>query len=167
MSVNPIRDRFTLERQAEDQAALAGLLARVTCALVGGSLVLAGIVGFFVDSSFDTGPSVGGSSLLGFEVNGWHNLVHLLTGAMLLAAVPIAPLALGALLAFGLSYLAVTVWGFADDDDVAHLISIDGADNVLHLALTLISLGAALGVGALALASQGTRERAAELRRRG
>jgi hypothetical protein len=166
MTANPIRERFTLERQADDQAALAGLLAQATCGLLGLGLLLSGVLGFvFAGTSFDTGPSVEGEQFLGFEVNGWHNLVHVLTGLLLLGGAPLPAAAVGALLAFGSSYLIVTIWGFADDDDVAHLLSIDGADNVLHLVLTLAALGVALLVGVLALGAEAKRRRAAELRR--
>src|SRR5687767_12218717 len=56
------------------------------CLLAGAALLLAGIVGFFVDSSFDTGSNIDGDALVGFEVNGFHNLVHIASGLLLLAA---------------------------------------------------------------------------------
>ena len=59
------------------------------CLLAGLSLLLAGILGFIVDSNFDTGNGINGGKLLSiFEVNGIHNLVHVASGLLLLAASP-------------------------------------------------------------------------------
>ena len=46
----------------------------------GVTLLVVGVVGFFVDSSFDTGGAVQGDELIAFEVNGWHNVVHIASG---------------------------------------------------------------------------------------
>jgi len=35
-----------------------------------------------IDASFDTGANVQGSDLIIFEVNGWHNLVHIVSGLL-------------------------------------------------------------------------------------
>ena len=160
MSADVIKDRFTAERQAEDREALGGLVAQATAALLGATLVLAGILGFlFAGHGFGHGDPQG-EDLIIFEVNGWHNVVHILTGLLLLAAVPRAPLAIAALLVFAGGYAIVTIWGFLDGDDVLGLVAIDGADNVLHLALTLIPMGAAALAGALHVASQQQQQRA-------
>src|SRR5215204_5243304 len=58
------------------------------CLLGGAALLLAGILGFLADSSFDTGDNVQGDSFLGFEVNAIHNIVHIASGLLLLAAFP-------------------------------------------------------------------------------
>ena len=55
--------------------------AQVYCLVFGAVLVLAGIVGFFTNSSFDTGDDAPRGALIGlFDVNGWHNVVHVLSG---------------------------------------------------------------------------------------
>ncbi len=158
MAADPIKERFTAERVADDRAALSGLVAQATCGLLGLSLVLAGILGFiFAGRGFGHGNPQG-EDLIVFEVNGWHNVVHILTGLLLLAAAPRAPLAVAGLLAFAGGYAIVTVWGFIDGNDVLGLLAIDGADNVLHLVLTLVPLGAvALAAGLAALSSRGRR----------
>ena len=57
--------------------------ARLYATLVGGTLVVAGIIGFFYDASFDTGDSLQADDVFGvLAVNGWHNIVHILTGAL-------------------------------------------------------------------------------------
>ncbi len=160
MSADLIKDRFTAERQAEDREALGGLVAQATAGLLGATLVLAGILGFlFAGRGFGHGDPQG-EDLIVFEVNGWHNVVHILTGLLLLAAVPRAPLAIAALLVFAGGYAIVTLWGFLDGDDVLGLIAIDQADNFLHLALTLVPMGAVtLALGLIALAQRQRPER--------
>jgi hypothetical protein len=160
VSADLIKDRFTAERQAEDREALGGLVAQATAGLLGATLVLAGILGFlFAGRGFGHGDPQG-EDLIIFEVNGWHNVVHILTGLLLLAAVPRAPLAIAALLVFAGGYAIVTLWGFLDGDDVLGLIAIDQADNFLHLALTLVPMGAVtLALGLIALAQRQRPER--------
>ena len=61
--------------------------ARLYCLLVGGVLVIAGIIGFFYEASFATGDSIRTENVFGvLSVNGWHNLVHIAIGALLLIA---------------------------------------------------------------------------------
>lgn len=114
------------------------------CLLAGAALLLAGITGFIADSAFDTGDGLDGGSLLGFEVNGWHNLVHLASGAVLLASFRRRGPAKTVALAFGLVYGLVTVIGLIDGSDILGIIPINGPDNVLHLALAAVGIFAAL-----------------------
>ena len=59
--------------------------ARLYATLVGAVLTIAGIVGFFYSASFGSPGEV--DEVLGiFAVNGWHNVVHLATGLLGLAA---------------------------------------------------------------------------------
>src|SRR5215213_55833 len=92
-------------------------LAQAYCTLVGLVLVVAGIAGFFVDSSFG-GAHDGHGELLGFMVNGWHNVVHLASGLLLLALRGDAGRARAGTLAFGLAYAGVFVWGVITGDSV-------------------------------------------------
>jgi hypothetical protein len=110
------------------------------CLLGGASLLLAGILGFFADASFDTGNGVDGGSLLGFEVNAIHNLIHLASGLLLLAASRTRPLARTVAIGFGAVYGLVAVIGLVDGSDVLGLIPINSADNVLHVALALLGI---------------------------
>ena len=48
--------------------------------LVGLILVLVGGLGFIASSSFATGSDLEDGSMLGFFVNGWSNIAHLLAG---------------------------------------------------------------------------------------
>jgi hypothetical protein len=111
------------------------------CLLAGLSLLLAGILGFFVDASFTTGDGIDGDRLLSiFEVNGIHNLVHIASGLVLLAASPKRASAKTVAIAFGLVYSVVTIIGLIDGKDVLGLIPVNPADNVLHIALSALGL---------------------------
>ncbi len=123
------------------------------CLLVGLALVLAGALGFLVNGSFsdarfgldfDDGEFLNGDLFLGLEVNGWHNVVHIATGALLLLGAWSRGAAKSVALAFGLAYVAVTVIGFIDGDDALNLITINLADNLLHAALAVTAILAAL-----------------------
>ena len=86
--------------------------ARLYALLVGGVLTIAGIIGFFYDSSFDTGAELRADEVFGIlAVNGWHNVVHLVTGLLGLAAVGYAARAYA--LVLGLVYMVVAIWGFS------------------------------------------------------
>src|SRR5687767_7440134 len=132
----------TRARTAEDRNP-----AQWFCLVVGAVLILAGLFGFLADSAFDTGngsDSLNGDTLLGLEVNGWHNVVHLASGAFLLAMAGRHALARTAALAFAGIYAVVTVIGMIDGHDVLGLLPVNAADNVLHLVLALAGLLAAL-----------------------
>ena len=121
--------------------------AQVYALTFGATLLLAGILGFFYTASFSTGDEVERDALIGvFDVNGWHNVVHLLSG---IAGLALAGSWRGAKLfawGFGLTYLAVTVWGFVigDGESILGLIPVNTEDNLLHLAISLLGIGAAL-----------------------
>jgi hypothetical protein len=110
------------------------------CLLAGLSLLLAGVFGFVSDSSFDTGDGVQGDLFLGFEVNAIHNLIHVASGLVLLAASPKRNSARAVALAFGLVYGLVAIIGLIDGEDVLGLIPINSADNLLHIALAALGI---------------------------
>ena len=150
MATSPHRDDFEAGRQAGRREGAARTLAQTTCMAVGLALIAAGVLGFFFGGSgFGTGNAVQGGEFLSLEVNGWHNIVHIASGALLLFASPKAKLAGTALLAFGLTYAVVTIWGFLDGNTVANLIPVNLPDNILHLILAAGSLFVALTAGAL------------------
>jgi hypothetical protein len=114
-------------------------------ALVFGVVLLAiGILGFIADSSFGTGSDVQGSDLIIFEVNGWHNLVHILSGLLGLVLARRRDTARAYALGFGAVYLAVTIWGFITGDQVLWVLPVDMADNILHLLIAVAGLAAGL-----------------------
>jgi len=118
--------------------------ARVFCLVVGATLVLVGVLGFIAESAFDTGGGVDGENLIVFEVNGWHNLVHIASGLFLLALMGRHETARIAALSFGAIYGVVTLIGLVDGEDVLGLFPVNAADNVLHIVLTIAALAAGL-----------------------
>jgi uncharacterized membrane protein len=127
--------------------------ARLYCLLVGGVLVIAGIIGFFYEASFATGDSIKSQDVFGvLSVNGWHNLVHIAIGALLLVCAGSA--ARGAALFVGVLYIVLCVLGFiatsnsgidfvAENDTLIRLVPVNNQDNVLHLILGITGLIAA------------------------
>jgi len=123
----------------------AGRTIAQTFCLVGGlALIGAGVLGFFFGGAeFNTGTRIQGQEFIVFEVNGWHNVVHIATGAFLVLVAPKAKSAATGAAVFGIAYVGVVVWGFIDGNAVANLIPVNTADNWLHVALALSALLAA------------------------
>ena len=119
--------------------------AQLYSLIFGATLLLAGILGFIADATFgDLGNNVNGDKLVLFEVNGWHNLVHLASGALGLAAAARPSSARLFALGFGAVYLLVTLIGFIDGNDIFGLLPINAADNLLHAAISLVGIAAGL-----------------------
>jgi hypothetical protein len=117
--------------------------ARLYATVVGAVLVIAGIVGFFYSASFGSPGEV--DDVFGIlSVNAWHNVVHIVTGALglLLAGYAAREYALG----LGIVYLVVAVWGFiiGSGDSILGFIPINTEDNFLHLILGVLGVAAAL-----------------------
>jgi uncharacterized protein DUF4383 len=121
--------------------------ARLYATLVGGTLVIAGLIGFFYNGHFGSGSDVFGADrshdVLGIlAVNGWHNLFHIATGALGLFAAGYA--ARQYALGFGLLYVVLAIWGFilGSGHNLLGIIPVNTEDNLLHLAIGLLGLGA-------------------------
>ncbi len=110
-------------------------LAKQVTWLLGIVFILIGVAGFFVDGM-----------LLFFQVDTIHNIIHLLSGVVALAAVGAGPsFARLYLIVFGIVYAIVTVVGFAMNGDILGLFMVNDADNYLHGAIALLSLGVGFG----------------------
>src|ERR671919_1067559 len=119
------------------------------CLVIGGTLVFVGLLGFLAEATFDTSAgsdpgALDGENFILFEVNGWHNVVHIASGLFLLALAGKHRTARTAALVFGAIYAVVTVIGLLDGHDVLGLIPVNPADNVLHILLTIAALAAGL-----------------------
>jgi hypothetical protein len=117
--------------------------AKLYAALVGATLVVAGLIGFAYSTSFGSPGEV--DAVFGLlNVNAWHNLVHIATGALGLAAIGYA--ARQYALGLGVVYVAVAIWGFAlgSGESILGVIPINTEDNVLHLLLGLTGIAAGL-----------------------
>src|SRR4051812_35039074 len=96
------------------QAPLRRTFAQWFCVVAGAVLAVVGLLGFFADASFDTGSAIQGDHFVGLEVNGWGNLVHLVSGLVLLAAANTRPTAKTAAIVFAAVYGFATLWGLID-----------------------------------------------------
>jgi hypothetical protein len=108
--------------------------------------LVVGLVGFAVNSDF--GDKNTNDKLLGlFEINALHNVVHILIGVALLAAARAGYRAARSMnTAVGAVYLVVGIIGLfiANDTSSANILSLNGADNALHVASALVLLGVGL-----------------------
>lgn len=117
--------------------------AQLYALVFGVVLLLVGILGFFVNASFGVGASVERDPLIVFEVNGWHNVVHLASGVVGLAMSGTPASARLFAIGFGVVYALVFVLGLFMDP-LLGLIPINGADNVLHLLIAAMGIAAGL-----------------------
>lgn len=121
--------------------------AQLYALVFGVVLVAAGILGFFYNASFATGDDTltDRDAVLGIlDVNGWHNVVHIATGLLLLAVAGSYAKARTYALGLGGVYVLVAVIGFiyGDGDSIFRLIPVNTEDNVLHLLIGIAGLGA-------------------------
>ena len=119
--------------------------AQVFGLVLGATLVAAGILGFFYNSTFSSDESVRDAVLGILDVNAWHNLVHIGTGALtLLFALRSESAARTWALAFGVLYVVVAAWGFiiGSGESILSIIPINTEDSVLHLVLGISGFAA-------------------------
>jgi hypothetical protein len=125
--------------------------AQAFALVIGLALVAAGILGFFYNASFSTGDGTERDAVLGIlDVNGWHNVVHIATGALGLAVARSYGGSRGYALGLGAVYLLVAALGFiaGDGDEIFNLIPVNTEDNVLHLLIGIAGVGAGLATPA-------------------
>lgn len=112
-------------------------------ALVFGAVyLLVGLVGFVITGFSGFAATNSERFLLFFEINPLHNIVHLLIGAALLASSRTLASARGTNTAVGAVYLLVGLLGLfiANNTNPANILSLNGADNVLHLGTAAVLL---------------------------
>jgi hypothetical protein len=122
--------------------------AQLYALIVGATLVIAGIIGFFYNSTFTSNKSVHDDVFGILAVNGWHNVVHIVTGALgLLALGYAARLFAGGL---GVVYIVVAIWGFiiGSGDSILSIVPVNTEDNVLHALIGIAGVAAFLATPA-------------------
>ena len=125
-------------------ATFGGRTLNQTLALAFGAVyALVGLLGFAVSSDVDFAGKQG-ASLLGFDVNGLHNIVHLLIGVALIAASRTHAAAKSVNLTIGAVYVLLAVLGPFINDTAADIIGLNGADHLLHLASGILLVGVAV-----------------------
>lgn len=117
---------------------------RLVGAVFGTVYLLVGVAGFFVSSGAAFAGTEGGTLII-FEVNPLHNIVHLAIGAVLLgAAASSVRAARAANSAVGATYLLVGLLGLFLIGSPANILALNGADNVLHFGSAVLLLGVGL-----------------------
>jgi Domain of unknown function (DUF4383) len=118
--------------------------ASLYAVLIGAVLLVAGIIGFFYSASFGSPGSV--DAVLGIlDVNAWHNLIHIASGVLGLLAFASGPRASRTYaLVFGVVYIVVAIWGFiiGNHESILGFVPINTEDNILHVILGVLGIGA-------------------------
>jgi hypothetical protein len=110
-------------------------MAKKWCMVFGIIFLVLGVLGFIPN------PLISMDGL--FQVDAVHNIIHLITGLVLVyAGKKSAGGATTALKVFGIIYLVIAILGFlmigGGSGDLLRFIGMNGADNWLHLILSLL-----------------------------
>ena len=110
-------------------------IARVTCAVVGVVYTIVGLVGFAATGFHDEFALNTKADLFGFDLNMFHNLVHLVIGLGLLGVSRARDVAVtqGTLIGGGLVYILAAFLGFLNYLQILSINDGLAADNFLHL----------------------------------
>ena len=131
--------------------ASGGHPAQVFALIVGIVYLLVGLIGFAVTGFGSTWVHDTNDELLGFALNGFHNVVHIGVGLILIGAsmAPSPAITQGILIGGGATYLLAAFLGFTGQLD--HLLSIESKsdpENFLHLVSGALAVGAGFLGGA-------------------
>lgn len=134
-----------------------GNVARPFALVVGAAYTAVGLIGFGV-TGFSGFVSSHGHSLLGFDLNIFHNVVHLVIGVgfIVVSRVPDSTITQGVLIGGGAIYLVAALLGFLDRLPILAINGTWAPDNFLHL----FSGAAAVLFGLLGAQQQSSAERA-------
>jgi hypothetical protein len=105
-------------------------MSKTIAMIFGWIFIILGIVGFF------------NNPILGiFAVDTIHNVIHLLSGIIFVWVAYSMPMkSMGLLKVFGIIYLLVALLGFFSSGMILGLVTVNGADNWLHVVLALVFL---------------------------
>jgi hypothetical protein len=119
---------------------------RLLAAGFGIAYLVIGIAGFFVTSGIGFFDTPGGLLFGIFEVNVFHNVVHVLIGAALLIAGLSGVHASKTVNAVvGTVFLVLGLFGLFAAGGAFNVLAINGADNVLHFGSSVLLLAVGLG----------------------
>lgn len=130
-----------------DTVAITRSPNRLLGVIFGAVYLLVGILGFFATAGVDFFATEGNLLLGIFEVNPFHNIVHLLIGAaLLIGGLSSVSAAKATNTTIGAAYLLVGLLGlFITGDNPANILALNAADNVLHFASAILLLAVGLG----------------------
>ena len=119
---------------------------RLLGVIFGAAYVLIGVLGFTVTSGVGFFATKGGLLLGIFEVNIFHNVVHLLIGAaLLIAGLSTVRAASTVNSVVGAAYLVLGLAGLFLVGTALNILALNVADNVLHFASAAVLLAVGLG----------------------
>ena len=126
--------------------------AQLYALIFGAVLTVAGIIGFFYNSDFTSDKSVRDAVFGILDVNGWHNLVHILTGVVGLIVASSYSGSRSYALGFGFIYIIVAIWGFiiGSGDSILSIVPVNTEDDVLHLFIGFAGIAAGMATPAVA-----------------
>jgi hypothetical protein len=125
--------------------------AQAFALVIGLTLVAAGILGFFYNSSFGTGDGTSRDAVLGIlDVNGWHNVFHIASGVVGLMVAGSYGGSRAYAVGLGGIYLLLALLGFiaGDGDELFNLIPVNTEDNFLHLLIGIAGVWAGVATPA-------------------
>ncbi len=129
-------DRGAEQREQRGASSTGGSgqnITQVFALVVGVTYLLVGVVGFAV-TGFTGVTSDGADKLLGFDLNVFHNVVHLAIGAGFIAVSRLdATITQGVVIGAGLVYVLAGLLGFLNQLQILSIDSELAADNFLHL----------------------------------
>lgn len=118
--------------------------SQILTLIIGAVYTLIGLAGFAV-TGFNRWVGETDLTLLGFEINGLHNIVHIVIGLLGLAMYRKLSSARGYGWILAAVYGLTFLYGlFAAGNPDANFLSLNGADNVLHAVSALAGLAIAL-----------------------
>ena len=126
--------------------------AQLYALIFGALLTIAGITGFFYNSDFTSDKGVRDAVFGVLDVNGWHNVVHIVTGVIGLAVASSYSASRSYALGLGLIYIIVAIWGFiiGSGDSILSIIPVNTEDNILHLLIGVAGIAAGMATPAVA-----------------
>ncbi|HEV7918187.1 MAG TPA: DUF4383 domain-containing protein [Solirubrobacterales bacterium] len=119
------------------------ILAQYFALGLGVLLTIVGLAGFIVNSDFSTGDSITSDQLIIFDVNGWHNVAHLLTGLLGLYMGTRAGMARAYAGVIGIAYLLLLIIGLLDST-ILGVIPVNDPDMALHGAIAIAGIAVAM-----------------------
>jgi uncharacterized protein (UPF0333 family) len=126
--------------------------AQLYALIFGALLTIAGITGFFYNSDFTSDKAARDAVFGVLDVNGWHNVVHIVTGVIGLAVASSYSASRSYALGVGLIYIIVAIWGFiiGSGDSILSIIPVNTEDNILHLLIGVAGIAAGMATPAVA-----------------
>ena len=114
--------------------------AQLGAAVVGVAYLAIGVIGFVV-TGFGSFVQDTGDGILGFDLNPFHNVVHLTVGGYLLFVSMLNRAAAeGALIGGGAVYLVAAFLGFGNHLQIISISDVSAPDNYLHVASGLAAI---------------------------